>query len=137
MDITATLLHCAGCQVPDYMDSKPLADLGIPNGVGRDRVFGFVTGGSMNYDGSWKLARYSNGYAALFNVDEDPGEQNNRIDDSECQDSRSRLDAELTTRIIESINASHIEKAHQTSWEDPVFCQGEGRWNRVYPNPIA
>ncbi len=137
MDITATLLHCAGCQVPDYMDSKPLADLGIPNDVGRDRVFGFVTGGAMNYDGCWKLARYSNGYAALFNVDEDPGEQNNRIDDPECQDSRSRLDAELTTRIIESINAAHIEKAHQTSWEDPVFCQGEGRWERDYPNPIA
>ena len=69
--------------------------------------------------------------------DEDPGEQNNRIDDPECQDSRSRLDAELTTRIIESINAAHIEKAHQTSWEDPVFCQGEGRWERDYPNPIA
>jgi arylsulfatase len=137
MDITATLLHFAGCDVPAYMDSRPLADLDIPDSKARDRVYGFVSGGCMNYDGEWKLARYSNGYAALFNIIEDPAEQNNRIDDPASQKIRSKLDAELNARIIRSINLAHAEKNHSTSWEDPAFCQGEGQWNRIYPQPVS
>ena len=137
MDITATLLHFGGCGVPAYMDSKPLADLGVPGSEARDRVYGFVSGGAMNYEGTWKLARYANGYGALFNIDEDPAEQTNRIDDADCQEIRSTLDAQLTAHMLGSINRAHAEKNHQTSWEDPVFCQGEGGWHRVYPQPIG
>jgi len=136
MDITATLLHFAGCPVPDHLDSRPLADLGIPDTQARDRVYGFVSVGAMNYDGTWKLARYSNGYGALFNVDEDPAEQVNQITNPDCQGIRERLDSELNARIVRSINLAHAEKNHQTSWEDPAFCDGEGKWRRVYPQPI-
>ncbi len=137
MDITASLLSLAGCDVPGTMDSRPLAGIGIDGATPRDRVFGFVSGGCMNYEGTWKLARYTNGYAALFNVDEDPAEQHNRIDDPECRELRSKLDSELSARMIRSINLAHAEKNHNTSWEDPVFCKGEGGWNRVYPQPVG
>ncbi|HAA77338.1 TPA: hypothetical protein DCE37_19675 [Candidatus Latescibacteria bacterium] len=137
MDITATLLHFGGCEVPGYMDSRPLADLGVDGSESRKQVYGFVTGGSMSYDGTWKLARYATGYGALFNVDDDPAEQNNRIDDPDCQEIRDRLDSELNAHMIRSINLANAEKNHQTSWEDPLYCAGESQWNRVYPQPIS
>ena len=137
MDITATLLHFGGCDLPPYMDSEPLADLGIPGSSPRDRVYGFLSDGCMNYDGTWKLCRYVNGYAALFNVDEDPAEQDNRISDPDCQELRSRLDSELTARLMRSINLAHADKNHDTSWEDPAFCKGQGAWDRVYPQPLG
>ena len=136
-DITATLLHYASCEIPGYMDSRPLADLDIPGASGRDRAFGCLANGSMNCDGSWKLVRYTNGWSALFNVDEDPGEQLNRIHDADCQEIRERLDRELTTWYLSSITKAHEEKNHQTDWEDPVFAKGEGGWKRIYPQPIS
>tara|TARA_Y100000588_G_scaffold264733_1_gene279512 strand:- start:818 stop:2266 length:1449 start_codon:yes stop_codon:yes gene_type:complete len=136
-DITATLLHYASCEIPGYMDSRPLADLDIPGASGRDRAFGCLANGSMNCDGSWKLVRYTNGWSALFNVDEDPGEQLNRIHDADCQEIRERLDRELTTWYLSSIAKAHEEKNHQTDWEDPVFAKGEGGWKRIYPQPIS
>ena len=134
-DITATLLHLGGCEVPSYMDSQLLPDLGIEGSQARDVIYGFVTSGSMCYDGTWKLARYGNGYAALFNTDEDRAEQNNRIDDPACQEIRARLDARLNAQMLRSINRAHAEKNHHTDWEDSAFAAGSGRWQRVYPQP--
>lgn len=135
-DITATLLHLGGGELPSYMDSQPLPDLGIEGSHARDVIFGFVASGSMCYDGIWKLARYSNGYAALFNTDEDPAEQHNRINDSACQEIRARLDALLNAQMLRSINRAHAEKNHNTDWVDPDFAAGAGCWQRVYPQPI-
>lgn len=136
-DITATLLYYGGCDVPGYMDSQPLADLDIPGASGRDRTFGCLASGSMNFDGTWKLVRYTNGWSALFNIDEDPAEQHNRIHDDDCQEIRERLDRELTAHFLTSVTKAHAEKNHNTDWEDPVFANGEGGWQRVYPQPIA
>jgi arylsulfatase len=136
-DITATLLHLGGCEIPGYMDSQPLPDLGIEGSRARDVIFGFVASGSMCYDGTWKLARYSNGYAALFNTDEDPAEQHNRIGNPACQGIRARLDARLNAQMLRSINRAHAEKNHNTDWEDPAFAAGAGRWQRVYPQPVG
>ena len=109
---------------------------GIEGSHARDVIFGFVASGSMCYDGIWKLARYSNGYAALFNTDEDPAEQHNRINDSACQEIRARLDALLNAQMLRSINRAHAEKNHNTDWVDPDFAAGAGCWQRVYPQPI-
>ena len=91
----------------------------------------------MNFDGTWKLVRYTNGWSALFNIDEDPAEQHNRIHDDDCQEIRERLDRELTAHFLTSVTKAHAEKNHNTDWEDPVFANGEGGWQRVYPQPIA
>jgi arylsulfatase A-like enzyme len=136
-DITATLVHLAGCEVPDYMDSRPLPAIGIEGSVTRDVIYGFVASGAMCYDGTWKLARYSNGYGALFNIEEDPAEQHNCIDVPTCQEVRARLDALLSAQMLRSIHRAHAEKEHDTDWEDPAFAAGDGSWQRVYPQPMG
>jgi arylsulfatase A-like enzyme len=132
-DITATLLHYGGCKIPDYFDSIPLPGLGIDAKI-RERVFGFLGSGCMNYDGQWKLSKYTTGVVQLFNVKDDPGEQNNRVDDPECFEIFRRLDAELTAQTMRSITAAHSEKLVNTSWDDLEF--GRGGWKRTYPQPI-
>jgi arylsulfatase A-like enzyme len=135
-DITATLLALAGCEVPSYMDSRPLPHVGLPGAAPRDHVFGVLAPGCMAYDGTWKLAKYATGDALLFNVREDPGEQRNRIDDPACRDVARRLDAVLTADLLRSVNRSNAEKAHHTDWEDPAFARGGGAWKRIYPGRV-
>jgi len=133
-DITATLLNFGGCDIPACFDSRPLPELGIPNSTPRDRVYGFLTGACMHFDGEWKLAKYASGDVMLFNVREDPGEQHNRIDDADCQKIARRLDAELTAEMLRSINLANAEKLVGTSWADERFA--ERGWQRTYPQPI-
>lgn len=136
-DITATLLHFGGSEVPSYMDSRPLGNLDIEGTAVRDYVFGILSGGTMIYDGTWKLARYNNGWSALFNITEDPAEQCNHIDDPECQAIREKLDTILARQMLSSITKAHAEKNHATNWLDPDFARGEGAWQRVYPQLIG
>lgn len=135
-DITATLLRLGGCEIPSYMDSQPLADIAIEGAEARERVFGFVSDASMNYDGRWKLVRYSNGWSALFDVEEDPAEQHNRINDPQCQEIRERLDRELASEMLSSIHRANAEKNHETDPFDTAFGNGESRWQRLYPQPL-
>jgi arylsulfatase A-like enzyme len=133
-DVTATMLAFGGCDIPKYYDSRVLPELGFEGVKPRDRVFGFLASGCMNYDGEWKLAKYSSGEVMLFNVKEDPGEQNNRIGDPECQEIYRQLDGELSSHMLRSINLAHAEKLVNASWEDDDF--GAGGWKRTYPQPI-
>ena len=89
----------------------------------------------MNYDGEWKLAKYASGDVMLFNVKEDPAEQQNRMGDPDCQAIVRRLDAELSSMMLRSITLAHSEKMVGTSWEDVDF--GRGEWQRTYPKPIG
>jgi len=90
--------------------------------------------GCMIYDGEWKLCKYTTGVVQLFNIKDDPGEQKNRIDDSDCFPIFRKLDAELTAQTMRSINAAHAEKLVNASWDDLEF--GRGGWQRTYPQPI-
>ena len=90
----------------------------------------------MNYDGRWKLVRYSNGWSALFDIEEDPAEQHNRINDSECQEIRERLDRELVSQMLSSIYRANAEKQHNTDPFDTAFANGESGWQRLYPLPL-
>ena len=45
----------------------------------------------MNYDGEWKLAKYASGDVMQFNVKDDPAEQINRIDHSDCQENKTTI----------------------------------------------
>ena len=89
----------------------------------------------MNYDGEWKLAKYASGDVMQFNVKDDPAEQINRIDHSDCQEIRQQLDTELTTMMLRSITQAHSEKTVGTSWKNLEF--GAGGWQRTYPMSIV
>jgi len=134
-DVTATLMHYAGCGIPAHYDSRPLADLDIAGARPRERVFGFLSGACMNTDGVWKLAKYATGDVVLFNLEEDPGEQHNRADDPSCLEVRRRLDAEMTSEMMRSIVSANSEKGVGTDWADPTFA--EMGWRRTYPLPLG
>ena len=135
-DITATLLQAGGCPLPGYMDARPLPDLGIGDAPPRDRIIGFIANGGMNFDGTWKLVKYATGETLLFNLEEDPTEQHNRIDDPDCQAIYRRLDTELTQEMLRSIVDSHHEKrvAYTALYNEAEF--GQKGWQRVYPQPF-
>ena len=102
-DVTATMLRLAGCDLPAYMDSQPLPELGLSDQPPRDRIFGMLTKGWMAFDGEWKLCKYSTGQALLFNLKEDPQEQRNLAGDPKYVDVYRRLDEELTREIMGSM----------------------------------
>ena len=101
-DVTATMLGLAGCDLPDYMDARPLPGLGLTDLPPRSRIFGMLTKGWMAFDGRWKLCKYSTGEALLFDLERDPQEQRNLADDPAHGPVLRRLDAELTREITES-----------------------------------
>lgn len=137
-DVTATLLGLAGVDRPDYYDSCTLPELGLPDAP-RERVFGFVGGAMMNTDGHWKWVKNSStGKSHLFNVDEDPHEQNDRQHESdETRGIAARLDGELTRQLLVSIAAAGSDRSigNTPLWDDADF--GQGRWHFDYPAALG
>ncbi len=135
-DITATLLKAGGCPLPGYLDARPLPDLGVADVPPRDRIIGFLSSGCMHFDGTWKLVKYTTGEMLLFNLQEDPTEQYNRIDDPDCQAVYRRLDTVLTQEMLRSITDSHHEKRvdYTALYDGEEF--GQKGWQRVYPQPF-
>ena len=135
-DITATLLQLGGCDVPQYMDSIPLPELGLTVAKPREYVFGFLAYGSMIFDGEWKLTKYTTGDILLFNLKDDPTEQNNRINDPACQEMYHHLDTALTTEMLQSIHEAHADKrvAPHHLYNRSEF--GQKDWQRTYPLPL-
>ena len=89
----------------------------------------------MNYDGRFKLHRYRSGEALLFDIDNDPQEQTNLLDDPAYANVRHRLEAELFTEVMTSIEAASQDRLAQYGdmSQDPSF--GKESWERAYPHP--
>ncbi|MGQ7848537.1 sulfatase family protein [Granulosicoccus sp. 3-233] len=94
-------------------------------------IAGMTTGGVMLRDPRWKLVRYANGCEALFDLQADPQEQCNVID--QHADVRQRLDTELTRSLLEGMAAGHADKnvPDAKSPADGVFH--DRYWQRPYP----
>ena len=135
-DVTSTMLRLASCEVPSYMDSRPLPGLGLTDQPARDRIFGMLTDGLMAFDGRWKLAKYANGEVVLFDLQSDPLEQTNLAGDPAYADQYRRLDMELTREVMESMRmAMHDRLAQKGDMsQDEIF--GRGDWRRPWPAPI-
>jgi len=131
-------LGLAGVDRPDYYDSCTLPELGLPDAP-RERVFGFVGGAMMNTDGHWKWVKNSStGKSHLFNLDEDPHEQNDRQHESdETRGIAARLDGELTRQLLVSIAAAGSDRSigNTPLWDDADF--GQGRWHFDYPAALG
>ena len=135
-DITATMLHFAGVDVPFNMDSQILPDIAETDDKPRNRVFGLLTDGWMIYDGRWKLAKYSTGENVLFDLTNDPLEQTNRINDPSVFANLDQLDAELTSYIMEQYRiAMHDRLAHSGDMSQDTGFGREG-WSTQFPSPI-
>ena len=136
-DVTATIMHFGGCELPAYMDSIPLPDLGIERQRQRERVIGINAGGWMIYDGIWKLCKYATGEILLFNLEEDPSEQRNLSGNPNYAQKYLELDARLTQEIMRSVAFSNTDKGLDPGnvlWSNENF--GKQGWQRPYPNPV-
>ena len=90
----------------------------------------------MNFDGRHKWVKYSSGEQLLFDLETDPQETTNLADTVGGRSIARRLDAELTTRVMRSLQAAHTERviAHQPLWDNAAF--GQAGWQRVYPQAM-
>ncbi len=138
-DVTATLLHLAGCPLPEYMDSQPLRGIGHEDEdrPARNAIFGMNQSGWMLYDGTWKLSKYASGESTLFNLEDDPGEIRNRIDDPACSERVKAMDTRLTSEVMRSVAFANREKTvdlPNTLWSNPRYGM-EGQ-QRQYPTEV-
>ena len=136
-DVTSTILTFAGEKIPSHMDSCPLPGIGITSGPARERIYGMLVNGWMNYDGKWKLSRYATGETTFFNLVSDPTEQVNLANDPSYFQTISRMDQEIAEEIMGSIKyAVHDRLVHGGDLSQDKRFGSEG-WQRSWPVPIS
>ena len=69
----------------------------------------------------------------LFDLDQDPSEQHNLAQKGSHAEVYRRLDAELTSAIMDSLDASHADKRVYTHTLSGSQEFGRPGWPRVYP----
>lgn len=136
-DVTTTILAAADQEIPLHMDSRPLPEIGLTDEPARERIFGILSDGWMNYDGRWKLARYASGETTLFDLDTDPTEQLNQASDPAYSETMRRLDLEMSQEIMESLQYAFHDRVAQAGdmSQDPGF--GRKGWRRPWPTLIG
>ncbi|MCC6629964.1 MAG: sulfatase-like hydrolase/transferase [Chloroflexi bacterium] len=136
-DVTATLLTLGGVDLPPHLHARPLPGVGIPGATGRDHLIGALGNGWMIQAGRWRLAKYATGEQVLFDLEGDPDEQRNRIDDPAVTGVRRDLDARLTAAIMAMMVESHF--AQRVYLRDLSSSPSFGRegWQWRYPRPVG
>jgi arylsulfatase len=135
-DVTATLLATAGIAVPEYMDSRPLPGLELCDDTARDHIVGATKGGWWIDDGRWRLSKYSDGTALLFDRQNDPQEQHNLYEDGAHQAVRNRLDAALTHTVMAHTAEGHFDhRVYMHDLSQYAWFGGEG-WQRPFPRRV-
>lgn len=141
-DVTATILAYAGIEIPDTFESIPLPmlpyrGLGRPEISERNSVLGWLSNACMYLQGAWKYAKYDTGEITLFNMDEDPQEQNNRFKDPTCQRTIQEMEQALSKEMLSLTFTGHrhliVDKGN-TLWQSKSF--GDGSFVRTYPMPL-
>ena len=135
-DVTATILAGAGCDVPEYMDARPLPGLGLPGERGHEILIGALQNGWMAFDGRWKLCKYSGGLQAFFDLQTDPQEQTDLSQSIEHASEYRRLDQALWNEVMRSAQEGHhynrvYEPRRDDLWTSTDF--GKPGWKRTYP----
>jgi len=135
-DVTATMLAYGGSEIPEWFDAIPLPSLGLGQDQKREVFFGMVGDGWMAYDGRWKLCKYETGEHLLFDMENDPQEQQNLYRDADASDVRERLEAALTSEIMRSVVQANADRRvyKDDRSGDPVF--GREGWRRHYPQTM-
>jgi arylsulfatase A-like enzyme len=135
-DVTATMLALSGVEVPGYMDSRPLPNLGLRGDTIREAIVGATQGGWWIDDGRWRLCKYSTGDQFLFDRQHDPDEQHNLYADPACQQIRDRLDAELTQTVMAYTGEAHFDHRVYVSDLSQYPWFGREGWQRPFPRTV-
>ena len=106
-DVTATLLAFAGINLPGYLDSIPLPQLGLAWERPREHIVGATSSSWMIQDRKWRLARYESRETLLFDFENDPNEQHNLAGSVVGRDKLLELDGLLTQAVMRYTTASH------------------------------
>lgn len=129
LDLPATFLQMAGTDVPAHWHGYQLGD------APEDRIIcGVTTHGFMARSHRWKLVRYKSGVEALFDLHSDPHEQSNHL--AEHPDVRSRLDAALTSALLEGMISGHGDKRVSEAQAEADHAFYRRGWKRTYPAQI-
>jgi arylsulfatase len=135
--IPPTMMQCAGVPVPEWWDYAPLPGKEAPS-EGEVHSFGILSDSCMVRKGPWKLMDYQvSACSELYNLDKDPAEIHNCIDDPECQSIRVELADALRFWMHRQAFLGHEEKHMIRAGglsENPSFARRG--WRREYPLPI-
>ncbi|HEY9248542.1 MAG TPA: sulfatase-like hydrolase/transferase, partial [Rariglobus sp.] len=141
--VPATILAAGGADIPPWWNYPALPVPDITDSCGKTTdaerpVCGFLNTGTMIRIGPWKLSHYTAGFSELFNLDEDPTETINRINDPACDALLARLDSALRLWIQASIVTSHND---QRLPRKPALSAshafGRRGWRQPYPAPLT
>lgn len=132
-DLFASFLAVAGVENATGKDSYPIPAL-APAGAPRRRyALGAVGNGVCIQDNHWRLSRYDNGLATLYDLDLPAAEQVNLIEAPDAQAVRADLDAALATELLKATQAGFRDRRY------PYVTMTEGHaahsrgWERPYP----
>ncbi|MDP0496558.1 MAG: sulfatase-like hydrolase/transferase [Verrucomicrobiota bacterium JB024] len=132
--VPPTLLQMAGISLPRWWDYQPLPGAGEP--ADPDTFyFGILNDTCMVRKGPWKLSDYQVGaFSYLVNLDEDPQEEHNRLNDPTCTAIRIELSDALRGWMHRNSFRGHTEK-HLTIKGGLARDKGFGRvgWQWGYP----
>ncbi|MEM7538689.1 MAG: sulfatase-like hydrolase/transferase [Chloroflexota bacterium] len=137
-DVMPTMLRLARVDLPDYIDAQPLPSLGLTALPPRTRIFGMMSQGWMNFDGTYRLHKYGTGESLLFNLVDDPDEQRNLFDDPAHQETLRRLENELAVEVMRSMRdafQANSVNADNTMWQSAAY--GARGWQRLYPQVMG
>lgn len=133
-DVYATILAAAGLSYnQENGDSVVLPGLPEPSHV-REYLFAPSLAGFMVAKGPYKYCRYNNGIKVLFNIETDPTEQKNLIENSDYKSITEELDQIMIKEIFNSILASNDEKVVNRGGLSGEGAFGERGWERTYPS---
>lgn len=138
LDILPTFMEIAGIPQPDCLDGRSILSLCESEEVDSERrVFTEYTRHEVGHDGfggllpmrmwmrgPWKLVINLFHTDELYNLEEDPAELDNRIDDPACADERDSLHTELIEWMYEHIDPQRGEPWEKRPWhtiEKPVW----------------
>ncbi|NMA66029.1 MAG: sulfatase-like hydrolase/transferase [Clostridiaceae bacterium] len=133
-DLYATILSMAGLSYDkNNGDSVVLPELSETT-TKREYLFAPSLAGFMVAKGPYKYCRYYNGVNVLFDIEKDPKEQINLIDDPAHQNVIKELDQIMIEEIFSSILAANDDKVVNRGGLSGEGAFGEKGWKRTYPS---
>ncbi|MEV8468269.1 sulfatase-like hydrolase/transferase [Fluviibacterium sp. DFM31] len=130
LDLFPSFLDWAGLDPATQAQGQPL---GAPADAGRV-ICGMTSLGVMARSARHKLVRYGNGAQALFDLETDPMEQDNRLTDPDLAPVREALEIELLREMLDATLAGHVDKRVPGARSQPPHGFFHRGWSRPYPS---